>query len=138
MNRFSQLTLIVMVSLFLGIVLPSGEAAAEQKTFNEQVTRAWTYVAVDTVRPYGSRVPNITFHIEISPLPNWDGIGQKRPFAPKGDELKWTTAGTSSGGTAKVVFKRAQWLYAMWQPPNLLRSAAFSGHPAALGAAPPC
>jgi hypothetical protein len=94
MNRFSQLTLIVMVSLFLGILLPSGEAAAEQKTFNEQVTGAWTYVAVDTVRPYGSRVPNITFHIEISPLPNWDGIGQKRPFAPKGDELKWTTAGT--------------------------------------------
>lgn len=50
----------------------------------------------------------ITFHIETSTFPNWDGIEQKRPFTLKGDELKWTTPGASSGGTAEVVLKRAK------------------------------
>ena len=49
----------------------------------------------------------ITFHIEISSYPNWNGIEQKRPFTLTGDELKWTTAG-SSGGLAEVVLKRAR------------------------------
>jgi hypothetical protein len=49
----------------------------------------------------------ITFHIEISSFPNWNGIEQKRPFSITGDELKWTTAG-SSGGMAEVVLKRAK------------------------------
>ena len=35
----------------------------------------------------------VTFHIEISSFPNWNGIEQKRPFTITGDELKWTTAG---------------------------------------------
>ena len=48
----------------------------------------------------------ITFHIETSSFPNWNGIEQKRPFTLTGDELKWTTAG-SSGGLAEVVLKRA-------------------------------
>ena len=49
----------------------------------------------------------ITFHIETSTFPNWNGIEQKRPFTLTGDELKWTTAG-SSGGLAEVVLKRAK------------------------------
>lgn len=49
----------------------------------------------------------ITFHIETSTFPNWNGIEQKRPFTLTGDELKWTTAG-SSGGMAEVVLKRAR------------------------------
>lgn len=49
----------------------------------------------------------ITFHIETSSFPNWNGIEQKRPFTLTGDELKWTTAG-SSGGSAEVVLKRAK------------------------------
>lgn len=49
----------------------------------------------------------ITFHIEISTFPNWNGIEQKRPVTVKGDELKWTTPG-SSGGMAEVVLKRAK------------------------------
>jgi len=49
----------------------------------------------------------ITFHIENSTFPNWNGIEQKRPFTLTGDELKWTTAG-SSGGLAEVVLKRAK------------------------------
>ena len=49
----------------------------------------------------------ITFHIETSTFPNWNGTEQKRPFTVTGDELKWTTA-ASSGGSAEVVLKRAK------------------------------
>ena len=49
----------------------------------------------------------ITFHIETSTFPNWNGTEQKRPFTLTGDELKWTTA-ASSGGSAEVVLKRAK------------------------------
>jgi hypothetical protein len=49
----------------------------------------------------------ITFHVETSTFPNWNGAEQKRPFTLTGDELKWTTA-ASSGGSAEVVLKRAK------------------------------
>jgi len=49
----------------------------------------------------------ITFHIERSSYPNWDGIVQKRPFTLTGDELKWEVRGNTSGGSGEVVFKRA-------------------------------
>lgn len=49
----------------------------------------------------------ITFHIEASTFPNWNGAEQKRPFTLTEDELKWTTA-ASSGGSAEVVLKRAK------------------------------
>jgi hypothetical protein len=49
----------------------------------------------------------ITFHIETSTFPNWNGIEQKRPITFMGDELKWTTA-ASSGGSAEVVLRRAK------------------------------
>jgi hypothetical protein len=49
----------------------------------------------------------ITFRIDASSFPNWNGTVQARPFTITGDELRWTTAG-SSGGTAEVVLKRAR------------------------------
>jgi hypothetical protein len=49
----------------------------------------------------------ITFHIETSTFPNWNGVEQKRPFTLTGDELKWKTA-ASTGGTAEVLLKRAK------------------------------
>ena len=49
----------------------------------------------------------ITFHIETSTFPNWNGTEQKRPFTVTGDELKWTTP-ASSGGSAEVVLKRVK------------------------------
>ena len=48
----------------------------------------------------------ITFHIQTSTFPNWNGIDQKRPFTVTATELKWTTA-ASSGGTAEVILRRA-------------------------------
>jgi len=49
----------------------------------------------------------ITFRVDTSSFPNWNGTVQTRPFTLAGDELRWTTAG-SSGGTAEVVLKRAR------------------------------
>ena len=49
----------------------------------------------------------ITFHIQTSTFPNWNGTEQKRPFSIIGDELKWRTPASSGGGTAEVVLKRA-------------------------------
>lgn len=49
----------------------------------------------------------ITFHIEASTFPNWNGVEQKRPVTLTGDELKWTTA-ASGGGLAEVVLQRAR------------------------------
>lgn len=49
----------------------------------------------------------VTFHIETSTFPNWNGTEQKRPITLAGDELKWRTA-ASSGGTAEVVLKRVK------------------------------
>lgn len=50
----------------------------------------------------------ITFHIETSTFPNWNGTEQKRPFIVTGDELTWRTAASTGGGTAEVVLKRAK------------------------------
>jgi hypothetical protein len=49
----------------------------------------------------------ITFQIDTSTFPNWNGTQQKRPVTLNGDELKWTTP-ASSGGSAEVVLKRAR------------------------------
>ena len=50
---------------------------------------------------------SITFHIEASTFPNWNGAEQKRPVSLTGDELTWRTA-ASSGGLAEVVLRRAR------------------------------
>jgi hypothetical protein len=50
----------------------------------------------------------ITFHIETSTFPNWNGTEQKRPFTVMGDELTWRTPASIGGGTAEVVLKRAK------------------------------
>lgn len=47
----------------------------------------------------------ISFHIQTSTFPNWNGVEQKRPFTLTATELKWTTA-ASSGGTAEVTLRR--------------------------------
>jgi Lipocalin-like domain len=50
----------------------------------------------------------MTFKIETSTFPNWDGTEQKRPFTVTGDELTYTVPAASGGGTATVVWKRAK------------------------------
>ncbi|SMF22640.1 lipocalin-like domain-containing protein [Pseudogulbenkiania subflava] len=50
----------------------------------------------------------ITFHIETSTFPNWNGTEQKRPFTVTGDELTWRTLASTGDGIAEVVLKRAR------------------------------
>ncbi|MEO8656484.1 MAG: lipocalin-like domain-containing protein, partial [Ramlibacter sp.] len=56
MNRLRRLLTSIPV-LFLVTAWPSGDAAGQQKSLNDQIVGAWTYVSVDTVRQDGSRVP---------------------------------------------------------------------------------
>lgn len=48
----------------------------------------------------------ITFHVESSTFPNWDGQAQKRPFTVSGDQLTYKVPAASVGGTGEVVWKR--------------------------------
>lgn len=50
----------------------------------------------------------ITFHIETSTFPNWNGTEQKRPFTIRGEELVWRTPASTGDGIAEVVLKRAR------------------------------
>ena len=50
----------------------------------------------------------ITFKIEVSTYPNFNGTEQKRPFALKGDELVYTVPAFSGGGSATSAWKRAK------------------------------
>ncbi len=50
----------------------------------------------------------ITFRIETSTFPNWNGIQQTRPFTLVGDQLTWTTPAASGGGSGEVVLQRAK------------------------------
>ena len=50
----------------------------------------------------------ISFHIETSTFPNWNGTDQKRPFSITGDELTWKTPASTGGGTAEVVLRRVR------------------------------
>lgn len=158
--------------ILFAIGLLPGTAVGQQKSLKEQIVGTWKYVAVDNVKPDGSRTPlfgpnpqgramfdskgnyvlmtsrtgqpkfasndrnrgttdeykavaqgsiahfgryevnetekTITFKIETSTFPNWNGTSQKRPFSISGDELKWITPSASSGGSAEVVLKRAE------------------------------
>jgi len=49
----------------------------------------------------------ITFHVEMSTFPNWDGGSQKRPLKVSGDTLSYTVTTPSTGGPpAEVVWTR--------------------------------
>ncbi len=50
----------------------------------------------------------ITFHIDTSTFPNWNGGEQRRPFVLSGDDLKWTTPSASGGGSGEIALKRAK------------------------------
>jgi Lipocalin-like domain len=51
----------------------------------------------------------ITFHVEMSTFPNWDGAPQKRALKVSGDTLSYTVTAPSAGGPANdVVWKRVK------------------------------
>jgi Lipocalin-like domain len=51
----------------------------------------------------------LTFKIDYSTFPNWNGDVQKRPFSLSGDKLTWTVPAASTGrGAAHLVWQRAK------------------------------
>ena len=52
---------------------------------------------------------SITFHIETSTFPNWNGTTQKRALKLQGDRLNYTVTQPSAGGAPNdVVWKRVK------------------------------
>jgi hypothetical protein len=49
----------------------------------------------------------LIFHIERCTFPNWNGIEQKRPFSLKGDELTYTTPGSTGTGATQLIWRRS-------------------------------
>ena len=48
----------------------------------------------------------LVFKVEKATFPNWNGIEQKRIFSLNGDELKYTLAGASGGGSVTLTWRR--------------------------------
>ena len=56
-----------------------------------------------------AQAKTITFNVEASTFPNWDGTTFKRAFKVSGDELTYTNSAPSGGGGAiDVVWKRVK------------------------------
>ncbi len=56
-----------------------------------------------------AKVKTITFNVEASTFPNWDGTTFKRAFKVSGDQLTYTNNAPSGGGSAiDVVWKRVK------------------------------
>ena len=56
-----------------------------------------------------SKDKTITFNVETSTFPNWDGAAFKRPFKVSGNQLTYTNVAPSGGGgAAEVVWKRVR------------------------------
>jgi hypothetical protein len=77
----------------------TGTAEENKSVVLGSIAHFGTYVVDDASK-------TITFHIETSTFPNWNGVEQRRPFTLAGDDLKWTTPAASGGGSGEVVLKR--------------------------------
>jgi Lipocalin-like domain len=89
----------------------SGQPKFPSNNRMEGTPEEYKAVVQGTIAHFGRYTVNevdktITFYIETSTFPNWNGTEQKRPFVLTGDELRWSTA-ASSGGSAEVALKRA-------------------------------
>ena len=50
----------------------------------------------------------LLFDVESASFPNWEGTAQKRPFTITADQLKYSVAAASGGGSGEVVWKRVK------------------------------
>jgi hypothetical protein len=108
------ITSIIVASLFLGIILPSGDALS-QKTLNEQLAGAWTYITVDTVRPDGSRTP--MYGPSPQGLVIFDGHGHYALVNSRADLPKYLSNDRTKGTEEEyraIVQGTAQAVYALW------------------------
>jgi|SRR5215475_2228305 len=88
--------------------LPKVAANNRQKATAEESEK----IVHGSIAYFGSYTTNptdktMTLAIEGTTFPNWIGTSQTRSYVITGDEMIITNPGASSGGTAKVVLKRA-------------------------------
>jgi len=76
-----------------------GDATPEETKaiVNGSIAHFGTYTVSDKV---------MTFKIERATFPNWVGTEVKRPLVLTGDQLVYTVAAASAGGTATVTWER--------------------------------
>ena len=58
MRRLGVLIATTMLLVILGVVLPLGDALAQQKSLKEQLVGTWIYVSSTTTRADGSKTEN--------------------------------------------------------------------------------
>jgi len=79
----------------------SGTPEENKAVVGKSIAHFGTYVVNDSDN-------TITFKPERATFPNWDGSEMKRSLTLSSDELKYTVAAASAGGTATVTWQRAK------------------------------
>ncbi len=137
MRRLGVLIATTMLLVILGVVLPLGDALAQQKSLKEQLVGTWIYVSSTTTRADGSKTENLNAEeakavvagsiayfgtysidetdkvvipkVEGSTYANLIGTDQKRIITSlTTDELRFTNPRTPAGVTLEFVWKRAK------------------------------
>jgi hypothetical protein len=94
MNPIRMLSMTAM-ALLLGLALPWGGAAGQQKTLKEQIVGTWAYVSVDIVRPDGTRVP--LFGPNPMGLASFDSNGRYLLLTARRDQPKFASNNRNNG-----------------------------------------
>ena len=79
-----------------------GTAEENKAVMSKSIAMIGTYVVSSTEK-------TLTFKVESSTFPNWNGTEQKRLLSPiTNDELKYITPTASSGGVGTVTWRRVK------------------------------
>jgi hypothetical protein len=101
-GRYASLVVRPGVPKFASNNRDAGTAEENKAAMQGAIAHAGRYTVNEADR-------SVTFHIEQSSFPNWNGTEQRRPITVSGDDLKYTVLTPSGGaGTAEVTFKRAK------------------------------
>jgi hypothetical protein len=100
-GRYASLVVRPGVPKFASNNREAGSADENKAAMQGSIAHAGRYTVNEADR-------SVTFHIEYSTFPNWNGTEQRRPITIAGDELKYTVPTPSTGtGTSEVMLKRA-------------------------------
>ena len=92
----------------LTIIAPNVPKVASNNRMTATPDEAKAIVAATTAHfgIFSVSENNLIFKIDRASFPNWNGIEQKRPFTLSGDELTYSVAAASGGGSIKLTWKR--------------------------------
>jgi hypothetical protein len=94
----------------LTIIAPNVPKVASNNRMTATPEEAKTIVAATTAHfgTFSVNDNNLIFRIERASFPNWNGIEQKRTFKFNGDELQYSVAAASGGGSITLTWKRVK------------------------------